>query len=116
MPIHRLIESRLLKELNPSVEGSAEERSLASVLRTDATWLDSFNLIILCGSGSADDVGPRVQKELKDLVWERGRVPVISFRTSGFVAMLRTQFKEHCGEFLVNPICENSQSLNSLSC
>ena len=118
---------RLLKELNPSVVGKADERSAKQVLVDDPEWFRSFSLVIVCGSGNNEDVGAQVERDLSTVLWEGelpsagqpdgrcseheadvkalcvtlgGQVetPMISLRTSGFVAKIRTQFREHCGE------------------
>lgn len=60
----------MLKELNPSVEGKADERSAKKVLEEDPAWFRSFSLVIVCGSGNDEDVGAQVTRKLGEVLWE----------------------------------------------
>jgi hypothetical protein len=67
---HLVPGDRLLKELNPSVQGTADERSAKVVLEEDPGWFLSFGLVIVCGSGDDADVGAAVEQKLGKLLWE----------------------------------------------
>jgi hypothetical protein len=62
--------ARLLKELNPSVQGHPDPRSSKQVLEEDPAWFRSFGLVIVCGSGEDADVGAEVTRRIGKALWE----------------------------------------------
>jgi hypothetical protein len=62
--------ARLLKELNPSVQGHPDPRSAKQVLEEDPAWFRSFGLVIVCGSGEDADVGAEVTRKIGKALWE----------------------------------------------
>ncbi|WVR06064.1 hypothetical protein IAU60_003092 [Kwoniella sp. DSM 27419] len=86
---------RFLKELNPSVEGSARVQDLASILANEPDFVTSFSLII------ASNVEPDLELQLADLLWQASStvggpdIPLIAVRNSGFVGRVEIQLREH---------------------
>lgn len=83
----------LLKELNESVDGAADVRSLEDVLASNEgrEWIKSFSLVI------AHNVNKDHLDILSRLLWEDpADPPLISVRSAGFLADFCIQFHEHC--------------------
>ncbi|KAG8221626.1 hypothetical protein J3R82DRAFT_1904 [Butyriboletus roseoflavus] len=81
---------RLLAELNDSVGGVADTRTLSAVLDTDPDWLASFTIIIV---HNLDNV---LLERLSSFLWsEPSRPPLVVVRSAGFLADFFVQFHEH---------------------
>ncbi|KAG8931742.1 hypothetical protein FRC02_002294 [Tulasnella sp. 418] len=85
---------RLLGELNDSVRGIPDTRSLDQVLQEDPTYLISFSLII------AHNLPQAKLEKVSSILWDaqsQGQVspPLIVVRTAGFLSDFSIQFKEH---------------------
>ncbi|WVF70271.1 hypothetical protein IAT40_005060 [Kwoniella sp. CBS 6097] len=86
---------RYLKELNPSVEGSAKVEEPASLITSDPDFFTSFTLII------TTNIEPALELRLGDLLWQVSAgvggpdIPLIAIRNSGFVGRVEIQLREH---------------------
>ncbi|WVQ97631.1 hypothetical protein IAU59_004745 [Kwoniella sp. CBS 9459] len=86
---------RYLKELNPSVDGSATVEDPASLITSDPDFFTSFTLII------TTNIDPGLELRLSDLLWEASAsvggpdIPLIAIRNSGFVGRVEIQLREH---------------------
>ena len=82
-------------ELNDSVNGVADTRSLEAVLATEEgrEWIRSFSLVI------AHNLQADVLDTLSQLLWtDPADPPLIAVRSAGFLADFYIQFHEHCGK------------------
>ena len=87
--------ARLLGELNDSVEGKAEKRSLEDVLEKDKEWLGSFTIII------AHNLEKKAFTSLSTTLWQdSSNPPLVVVRSAGFLAEFYIQYHEHAGLFL----------------
>ena len=83
---------RLLCELNDSVEGKADQRSLEEVLEKDKDWLLEFTIVI------AHNLEPGSLDKLSSLLWQDPAYPpLVVVRSAGFVAEFYIQYHEHAG-------------------
>lgn len=84
---------RLLAELNDSVEGVADTRTLSNVLDTNPEWLASFTIII------AHNLDNTLLQRLSSFLWDNAsRPPLVVVRSAGFLAEFFIQFHEHTSE------------------
>lgn len=84
---------RLLAELNDSVKGVADSRTLSAVLDTDPEWLASFTIVI------AHNLDSVLLERLSSFLWsEPSRPPLVIVRSAGFLAEFFIQFHEHTSE------------------
>lgn len=85
-----------LSGLNENVQGVADTRSLSDVIKNDPGFFSEFTLIITC------NLAPAEEHSLATHLWESSAAdmtmdtPLLSIRTSGFAALLRTQYRERC--------------------
>ena len=86
---------RLLAELNDSVEGVADTRTLAAVLDTNPEWLASFTIII--AHNLSNVLLDRLSSFLRS---DPSRPPLVVVRSAGFLAEFFIQFHEHTSERL----------------
>ncbi len=90
---------RLLGELNDSVEGKADSRSLEEVLERDINWLADFTIII------AHNLEKKLLEKLSAFLWEDPtRPPLVVVRSAGFLAEFYIQHHEHAGECFFMPL------------
>ncbi|WWD17675.1 hypothetical protein CI109_102116 [Kwoniella shandongensis] len=86
---------KYLKELNPSVEGTARVEDPLSLISSEPDYFLSFTLII------ASNVEPSLLLQLADLLWDASAtvggpdIPLIAIRNSGFVGRVEIQLREH---------------------
>lgn len=83
----------LLRELNDSVDGAADTRSLADLLATEdgQKYITGFSLVI------AHNLSAKVLEKLSALLWQDATYPpLIVVRSAGFIADFFIQFHEHC--------------------
>ncbi|OCF37667.1 amyloid beta protein binding protein 1 [Kwoniella heveanensis BCC8398] len=86
---------RYLKELNPSVEGSARVEDPASLITSNPDFFTSFTLVITA------NIKPALELQLSDLLWQASAgvggpdIPLIAIRNSGFVGRVEIQLREH---------------------
>ncbi|WVQ82675.1 hypothetical protein IAT38_004807 [Cryptococcus sp. DSM 104549] len=86
---------KFLKELNPSVEGTAKSDDPAALIASDPEFFLSFTLII------TSNVEPSLELQIADLLWqtsansEGSDIPLIAIRNSGFVGRVEVQLREH---------------------
>ncbi|KAH0828583.1 hypothetical protein J3R83DRAFT_2855 [Lanmaoa asiatica] len=101
---NRAVEAvRLLAELNDSVEGRADTRTLASVLDTNPEWLASFTVVI------AHNLDNALLDRLSSFLWsDPSRPPLVVVRSAGFLAEFFIQFHEHT---IIESHSENAPSL-----
>ncbi|KAF8123015.1 hypothetical protein EV363DRAFT_1229758 [Boletus edulis] len=93
----------LLAELNDSVEGCADTRTLSAVLDTDPAWLASFTIVI------AHNLENALLERLSSLLWsDPARPPLVVVRSAGFLGEFFTQFHEHT---IIESHSENPPSL-----
>uniref|UniRef100_A0A0M3I2N8 NEDD8-activating enzyme E1 regulatory subunit n=1 Tax=Ascaris lumbricoides TaxID=6252 RepID=A0A0M3I2N8_ASCLU len=88
---------RWLKELNPSVEGDYDIRSVEEVVKTDLESLQHFTLVIGSNLHEATAVA------ISDFLFDRN-VPFLHARIFGFVGYIRICVKEHT---ILNSRAEN---------
>ncbi|KAN0082730.1 hypothetical protein V8E55_008525 [Tylopilus felleus] len=88
---NRAVEAvRLLAELNDSVEGRPDTRTLEAVLDTDPAWLASFTIVI------AYNLDNHLLDRLSSFLWsDSSRPPLVVVRSAGFLAEFFIQFHEH---------------------
>ena len=85
-------EVRLLRELNDSVDGQANTKSLEELLDKDPGYLTSFSIVI------AHNLPGRLLTRLADLLWEADSSPTLAVvRSAGFVAEFFLQYHNHAG-------------------
>jgi amyloid beta precursor protein binding protein 1 len=85
---------KLLGELNESVEGKADVRSLEEVLANDKEWLSEFTIVI------AHNLEAEPLEQLAALLWEdQSYPPLVVVRSAGFLAEFYIQYHEHTGVF-----------------
>ncbi|KAI5831997.1 hypothetical protein K523DRAFT_370965 [Schizophyllum commune Tattone D] len=83
-------EVRLLRELNDSVDGQANTKSLEELLDKDPGYLTSFSIVI------AHNLPGRLLTRLADLLWEADSSPTLAVvRSAGFVAEFFLQYHNH---------------------
>jgi amyloid beta precursor protein binding protein 1 len=85
---------RLLKELNDAVDGTADTRSLESVISSEEgkKWLKSFTLVIV------HNLEKKQLEELSALLWEdEAAPPLLVIRSAGFIAEFYIQYHKHEG-------------------
>lgn len=83
----------LLQELNDSVTGEADTRSVEDVLATEEgrEWVKTFSLVI------THNMPKDTLDTLSQLLWEDSSNPtLIAVRSAGFLADFYMQFHEHC--------------------
>ncbi|KAG9029406.1 hypothetical protein FRB95_005361 [Tulasnella sp. JGI-2019a] len=81
---------RLLCELNDSVAGHADSRSLGHILSDEPTYFDQYSLVI------AHNIPQPLLGQVSKSLWERETAaPLYIVRTSGFLADFGIQFREH---------------------
>ncbi|KAI9570929.1 hypothetical protein HD554DRAFT_2037120 [Boletus coccyginus] len=84
---NRAVEAiRLLLELNDSIKGHADTRTLDTVLDTDTVWLVSFSIVIALNLDSA------LLERLSSFL---SRPPLVVVCSTGFLAEFFIQFHEH---------------------
>eukprot|EP00398_MALV-I-01_sp_L67-1_P000990 gene990-342_t len=81
--------TRLLKELNPDVQGNYVNESVAKILETKPEFLEQFQLVIAC---RLDDT---LQQKVEEKCRQAG-VPVVIQNILGFFGQLRLCLMEHC--------------------
>jgi hypothetical protein len=94
--------ARLLKELNPSVQGHPDPRSAKQVLEEDPAWFRSFGLVIVCGSGEDADVGAEVTRGIGKALWE-GELQVLGWKLKLQLDGRRALQTDPCGFDVVGP-------------
>ncbi|GHJ85507.1 hypothetical protein NliqN6_1909 [Naganishia liquefaciens] len=89
--------TRLLKELNPSVEGCSRQANPSQLLKEEPEFFLSFTMILSVNSPPDFDLA------LSDLLWSASSnesmnpdIPLIVVRNSGFIGKLRLQYRQHC--------------------
>ncbi|RSH77611.1 uncharacterized protein EHS24_003171 [Apiotrichum porosum] len=91
-----LEEVRLLRELNPAVDGKARIANATELLASEPNFFLSFTLII------ASNVPPKLEEDLAELLWHTSAtvgqpdIPLVSIRTSGLTGRMQIQLREHC--------------------
>jgi amyloid beta precursor protein binding protein 1 len=81
---------RLLSELNDGVEGSADTRTLESILESHPEWITSFTIVV------AHNLDHSLLRKLSALLWKDSRYPpLVVVRSAGFLADFYIQFHEH---------------------
>ncbi|KAG2033554.1 hypothetical protein BDR03DRAFT_925430 [Suillus americanus] len=94
---------RLLSELNDSVEGCADTRTLGSILESHPEWITSFTIII------AHNLDHTLLNKLSALLWKDAKYPpLVVVRSAGFLADFNIQFHEHT---IIESHSETSPSL-----
>ncbi|KAF8178494.1 hypothetical protein BJ912DRAFT_664925 [Pholiota molesta] len=94
---------KLLGELNESVEGKADVRSLEEVLANDKEWLSEFTIVI------AHNLEAEPLEQLAALLWEdQSYPPLVVVRSAGFLAEFYIQYHEHT---VIESHPETTQSL-----
>lgn len=89
---------RLLAELNDSVDGVADTRTLAAVLDTNPDWLASFTIVI------AHNLDNILLDRLSSFLWsDPSHPPLVVVRSAGFLAEFFIQFHEHTSEHTFSP-------------
>eukprot|EP00004_Rigifila_ramosa_P007695 TRINITY_DN1884_c0_g1_i1.p1 TRINITY_DN1884_c0_g1~~TRINITY_DN1884_c0_g1_i1.p1 ORF type:complete len:534 (+),score=109.39 TRINITY_DN1884_c0_g1_i1:71-1672(+) len=77
-----------LVEMNEHVHGTFVEQDIDSVLDTNPEFFKSFNVVIVCNARQSTLL------RVADACW-RGKVPMISLRSVGFVGQLRISVEQH---------------------
>ncbi|KAJ8592559.1 hypothetical protein M405DRAFT_763381 [Rhizopogon salebrosus TDB-379] len=94
---------RLLSELNDGVEGSADTRTLKSILESHPEWITSFTIVV------AHNLDHSLLRKLSALLWKDSRYPpLVVVRSAGFLADFYIQFHEHT---IIESHSETSPSL-----
>jgi len=79
---------RLLLEMNHEVRGEARQESVDQVLNSDPDFFSRFQLVIVCG------LPEKTLATISSICWQ-ANIPLMAARSSGFLAYLRLQIKEH---------------------
>ncbi|KAJ9110209.1 hypothetical protein QFC20_003061 [Naganishia adeliensis] len=89
--------TRLLKELNPSVEGCSRQANPTQLMKDEPEFFLSFTMILSVNSP------PEFDLALSDLLWSASNnesmnpdIPLITVRNSGFIGKMRLQYRQHC--------------------
>jgi amyloid beta precursor protein binding protein 1 len=88
---------RLLKELNDAVDGTADTRSLESVISSEEgkKWLKSFTLVIV------HNLEKKQLLQLSAFLWEdEAAPPLLVIRSAGFIAEFYIQYHKHEGRLV----------------
>jgi amyloid beta precursor protein binding protein 1 len=88
---------RLLKELNDAVDGTADTRSLESVMSSEEgkKWLKSFTLVIV------HNLEKKQLLQLSAFLWEEEAAPpLLVIRSAGFIAEFYIQYHKHEGRLV----------------
>lgn len=87
----------LLGELNGNVVGEWKDEDPRALLEENPDWFLSFTIIL------GVNLDPQFELSLSDLLWKASDngekspdIPLITVRNSGFVGIVRTQYREHC--------------------
>lgn len=93
---------RLLAELNDSVEGHPDTRSIDAVLDTDPAWIASFSIVV------AHNLDNATLDRLAAFLWsDPARPPLVVVRSAGFLAEFFIQFHEHTSQSSSDLYCRD---------